>query len=69
MSALGLVLVWALPNSMELTGFAPQAPGWAGRTLQFRMAPRYAVATALALFVSVSIINSGVVSEFIYYRF
>jgi alginate O-acetyltransferase complex protein AlgI len=63
----GFAIVWCLPNSMELTGFAP-APArqsWLG----FRMLPGYAIANALLLFVCVSTINSGAVSEFIYYRF
>lgn len=63
----GFVIVWGLPNSMELSAFAP-APlrlAW----LRFRMLPGYALANAALLFVCVSTINSGAVSEFIYYRF
>jgi hypothetical protein len=65
--AAGFAIVWYLPNSMEVSGFAP-APlrlAW----LRFRMLPGYAIANALLLFVGVSVINSGAVSEFIYYRF
>jgi hypothetical protein len=65
----GLILVWAFPNSMQLTGFAPAPVGRAAHMLQFRVLPRYAIATAALLFLCVSIINSGAVSEFIYYRF
>jgi alginate O-acetyltransferase complex protein AlgI len=67
LSALGFAIVWGLPNSMEMCGFAP-APCWPPR-LAFRMRPAYAVANALMLFASVSAINSGAVNEFIYYRF
>lgn len=67
--ALGFVIVWAFPNSMELTHFvaAPQAR-LAGR-MQFRMTPRFAIVTAVFLFFCIGAINSGAVSEFIYYRF
>jgi len=67
--AIGLGVVWGLPNSMELTGFAPAPERWTAQILRFRILPRYAIATAALLFFCVSIINSGVVSEFIYYRF
>lgn len=66
-SVAGFVIVWWLPNSMELSGFArdPVRLTW----LRFRMLPGYALANALLLFFCVSTINSGAVSEFIYYRF
>lgn len=66
---LGLAIVRALPNSMELTGFAPAPGGRAAAIMEFRMVPRFAVATAAILFLCVSTINSGAISEFIYYRF
>jgi len=65
--AAGLFIVWSLPNSMEMSGFAP-AP-MRLPLLRFRLLPGYAIANALLLFVCVSTINSGAVSEFIYYRF
>jgi len=68
MSILGLVVVLKFPNSMQLCGFAP-VPTGRTRNLLFRVQPRYAVATAVLLFLCVSVINSGAVSEFIYYRF
>lgn len=67
--ALGFLLVWAFPNSMELSGFAPAPATTGARRLQFGLHARFAVATAGLLFLCTSIINSGAVSEFIYYRF
>jgi alginate O-acetyltransferase complex protein AlgI len=69
LSLLGIIVVAKLPNSMELCGFAPMAAAGPARRLKFRMLPRYAVATAVILFLCVCVINSGAVSEFIYYRF
>lgn len=63
----GFVIVWSLPNSMEMSGFAP--PPLRLPQLRFRLLPGHAVANALLLFVCVGTINSGAVSEFIYYRF
>ncbi|HEX4112567.1 MAG TPA: MBOAT family protein [Stellaceae bacterium] len=68
-SIFGMIVVLTLPNSMELCGFAPAPATGLTRTLQFQMLPRYAVATAIILFLCVCVINSGAVSEFIYYRF
>ena len=65
----GLAFVWLLPNSMELTGFAPPPAGAFARNLEFRNAARFALASAACLFACVSVINSGAVSAFIYYRF
>ena len=65
----GLAFVWLLPNSMELTGFAPAPAGLFARRLEFRNAARFAVAAAICLFACVSAINSGAPSAFIYYRF
>jgi hypothetical protein len=67
--ALGLILVWALPNSMELTGFAPAPQSAPLKRLEFRLTPGFAVAAACTLFACISAINSGAVSQFIYYRF
>ncbi len=66
-SALGFVIVWALPNSMEICGFVPARARMT--RLKFAVLPRYAIATAILLFLCVGSINSGAVSEFIYYRF
>ncbi|HTT81952.1 MAG TPA: MBOAT family protein [Rhizomicrobium sp.] len=63
---LGLIIVWGLPNSMEICGFAP-APAWS--KFAFHTRPAYAVANAVLLFACISVVNSGAVSEFIYYRF
>lgn len=67
MCVLGFIIVWGLPNSMEICGFvpAPRRP----RLFAFRLRASYAIVNALLLFVSISTINSGAVSEFIYYRF
>lgn len=65
----GLAFVWLLPNSMELTGFAPPPAGAFARRLEFRNAVRFAVASAACLFACISVINSGAPSTFIYYRF
>jgi alginate O-acetyltransferase complex protein AlgI len=65
----GLAFVWLLPNSMELTGFAPPPAGAFARKLEFRTAARFAVASAVCLFACISVINSGAPSAFIYYRF
>lgn len=65
----GLAFVWLLPNSMELTGFAPAPDGALARRLEFRTAARFAVASAVCLFACISVINSGAPSAFIYYRF
>lgn len=69
MTALGLGVVWLLPNSMEICGFAPAPRLPQAKKLRFAPAPRFAAATAAMLFLSVCAINSGAVSEFIYYRF
>ncbi len=65
----GLAFVWLLPNSMELTGFAPPPSGAWARKFEFRNAARFAVAAAVCLFACISAINSGAPSAFIYYRF
>ena len=65
----GLAFVWLLPNSMELTGFAPSPSAAFARKFEFRNAARFAVAAAVCLFACVSVINSGAPSAFIYYRF
>ena len=65
----GLAFVWLLPNSMELTGFAPRPAGTLARKFEFRNAAQFAVATAVCLFACISAINSGAPSAFIYYRF
>jgi alginate O-acetyltransferase complex protein AlgI len=65
----GLAFVWLLPNSMELTGFAPLPGGVFARKLEFRAAARFAVASAVCLFACIAVINSGAPSAFIYYRF
>jgi len=65
----GLAFVWLLPNSMELTGFAPSPGSALARKLEFRNAARFAAAAAVCLFACISVINSGAPSAFIYYRF
>lgn len=65
----GLAFVWLLPNSMELTGFAPPPAGTFARKLEFRNAARFAATAAVCLFACMSAINSGAPSAFIYYRF
>lgn len=70
MCLIGMGTVFALPNSMEMMGFAT-ASSSARSNLSFRFAPthRFAFATGLALFLSLTAINSGAPSEFIYFRF
>jgi len=69
MCIFGMVLVWGFPNSMEIAGFvrAPDAPS--RKRVRFAPSRLFALATGAALFLSVSAINSGAVSEFIYFRF
>jgi alginate O-acetyltransferase complex protein AlgI len=69
LALLGFAVCWGLPNSMELCGFAPAPATRLSQRLAFRLAPRYAVATAVMLFASIDAINTGAVSAFIYYRF
>jgi hypothetical protein len=71
MCILGGAIVWGFPNSMEIAGFAPwpsQSPAPPPR-LRFKPTRRFALATAFGLFLAVSAINAGAVSEFIYFKF
>jgi hypothetical protein len=65
----GLGIVWGLPNSMEISGFAPLPAPSSARKLVFAPRRSFAWATGLVLFLCFSAINSGAVSEFIYFRF
>jgi alginate O-acetyltransferase complex protein AlgI len=69
MCILGMAIVWGFPNSMEIAGFVPPAEAPARIPIRFAQARSFALATGLALFLCVSAINSGAVSEFIYFRF
>ena len=66
---LGLAICWGLPNSMELCGFVPEAQTRLGQLFAFRLTPQFAILSAAILFAGIDAINSGAVSEFIYYRF
>ncbi|MDE2466399.1 MAG: MBOAT family protein [Alphaproteobacteria bacterium] len=66
---LGLFICWVLPNSMEVCGFVPEAQTRLGRLFAFRLTPQFAILSAAILFAGIDAINSGAVSEFIYYRF
>jgi alginate O-acetyltransferase complex protein AlgI len=70
---IGMVIVWGMPNSMEIADFVPwpgaaPVPAWRQR-LAFSPTRNFALATGFVLFVCVSAINAGAVSEFIYFRF
>jgi alginate O-acetyltransferase complex protein AlgI len=71
MCLLGMAIVWRLPNSMEIAGFEPwpQTPRPLRTRLAFAPTRSFALATGFALFAALSAINSGAVSEFIYFRF
>jgi D-alanyl-lipoteichoic acid acyltransferase DltB (MBOAT superfamily) len=71
MCILGGVLVWGFPNSMEIAGFEPWPSSAQPAPMRLRFAPtrRFALATAFGLFLAVSAINAGAVSEFIYFKF